>query len=81
MSVTPPGKNMFQVQAAKGILEDPVQARQALKEAEKALREATSNTTGPAQGGSVTSNFERFKRALKEEVERDLRGGGKGRRT
>lgn len=70
------------VQAAKGIMEDPAQARQALKEAEKAMREVTSNTTTAAQegSGSITSSFERFKRALREEVERDLRGGRKGRR-
>ncbi|CAM9906644.1 unnamed protein product [Sphacelaria rigidula] len=75
-------KTHDKVQAAKGIMEDPAQARQALKEAEKAMREVTSNTTTAAQegSGSITSSFERFKRALREEVERDLRGGRKGRR-
>lgn len=62
-----------------------MQARQALKEAEKAMREGLASTSKAGTGtgasaDSIAGQFERFKRALKEEVQRDLGGGGKGRR-
>ncbi|CAM9622942.1 unnamed protein product [Choristocarpus tenellus] len=64
------------IQAVKGIVEDPRQAEQTLKEAEKILRSGRGQVDDTAT--SVGARFRRFQAALKEEIERDL-GRGKGK--
>lgn len=63
-------------------MEDPRQAQQALRDAEKAMRDGFGPQTGggAARGDSVTEQFRRFKEALREEVSRDFGNGSRGKR-
>lgn len=62
-------------------MEDPRQAQQALKDAERAMREGFGTSPGPPERpDSVAAQFRRFKEALKEEVARDIGVGSRAKR-
>lgn len=69
---------VYQVEATKKMVDDPAQAEKFVRETMK--QGAGAGAKAKAEADSVAAQFERFKRALKEEVSRDM-GTGNGNRS